>query len=36
MVVDAIDRQRIDVAASGPEHDQCAIFLGDFAFQAED
>src|SRR5205814_4259953 len=36
MIVDAVDRQRIDVATRGPEHDQGTILLTDLAFKTED
>src|SRR5438270_6864048 len=36
MVVDAVDGERIDVAAGRAEHDQSAVLHLDVAFKAED
>ena len=36
MIVDAVDGERVDVAAGGPKDDQAAVLLGDVAFEPED
>ncbi len=35
MVVNAVDRERINITASGSEHDQRAILFVDLAFESQ-